>query len=100
MGYNDWNDTEAMVMQHLTAVEAQLVDMWYGLALAALLRRTIILPKVGRVVRKDGGTWGMWPQGRGATARRRRCGSGGWAGDGVGALSEPVRPPVRLTYAM
>lgn len=77
VGFNDWNDTEAMVMQHLTAVESQLVDMWYGLALAALLRRTIILPKVrgGRMVWMVVGCRGLqrrWAR-LGAGARRRRA---------------------------
>ncbi|KXZ54677.1 hypothetical protein GPECTOR_4g743 [Gonium pectorale] len=45
-GFNDWNDTEAMVMTHLTALDSQLTDTWHGFALAALLNRTVILPKM------------------------------------------------------
>eukprot|EP00198_Chlamydomonas_reinhardtii_P003196 XP_001692532.1 predicted protein [Chlamydomonas reinhardtii] len=45
-GFNEWNDTEAMVQVHLNAMDSQMRDMWHGLALAALLNRTLILPKM------------------------------------------------------
>ncbi|KAG2492009.1 hypothetical protein HYH03_009739 [Edaphochlamys debaryana] len=45
-GYNDWNDTEAMVSFHLDALDRQLTDAWHGIALAGLLNRTLILPKM------------------------------------------------------
>ncbi|EFJ47189.1 hypothetical protein VOLCADRAFT_92385 [Volvox carteri f. nagariensis] len=45
-GFNEWRDTEAMVETHLTALDSQLTDTWYGLALAALLNRTVVLPKM------------------------------------------------------
>lgn len=37
-----------MVQVHLNAMDSQMRDMWHGLALAALLNRTLILPKVRR----------------------------------------------------
>ncbi|GLC34363.1 hypothetical protein PLESTB_000737400 [Pleodorina starrii] len=44
--FNNWTDTEAMVQTHLRALDSQLTDTWHGLALAALLQRTVVLPKM------------------------------------------------------
>ena len=62
-GFNEYNDTEAMVQVHLNAMESQLTDMYYAFALAHLLNRTLIMPRVGLGWRLagQGAGWGVRP---------------------------------------
>ena len=44
--YNTWMDTEAMVQFHLKAMDKQLIQVYRVMAIALILNRTLIFPKM------------------------------------------------------
>lgn len=44
--YNKWMDTEAMIQFHLRAMDKQLIQVYRVMAMAVMLNRTLILPKM------------------------------------------------------
>lgn len=45
-GYAGWNDTEAMIMHHLSTIHHQLQQAYVGMGLAVASGRAFISPKV------------------------------------------------------
>ncbi|KAJ9511362.1 hypothetical protein QJQ45_029767 [Haematococcus lacustris] len=45
-GYNEMRDTEAMIKIHLAKMEVQLKQMYRAMAIAVIMNRTLVLPKL------------------------------------------------------
>ncbi|GFH17219.1 EF-hand domain-containing protein [Haematococcus lacustris] len=73
-GYNEMRDTEAMIKIHLAKMEVQLKQMYRAMAIAVIMNRTLVLPKLQCFCYKN---WAMSSQLPGVQAQ----GNAGIPGD-------------------